>query len=262
MRILRLAPRPLMVMSLGVLLALLVSGCGLLSDSKGDSSGNASGVTIVQALLGTGLNDQQQLTGLVARAFPPDTDHIYAVMILQGVDVGAEVTGRWYQLSTQDAPPEGSFVSEAGVTLTEDNISQDGAARVALDLASNSGALPLGDWVLRVYVDGAFVRTMGFVITSQLGAGAGQQVQPSPTAVPQEQPTQAPQEQPTVAPTTAPQTYTVQSGDTLTTIAERFKPSGESTDSYVTRIVAQNKLAPGSILFVGQVLELPGPAAP
>ena len=69
-------------------------------------------------------------------------------------------------------PAEGSLVSDAGIKLTKDNVTPDGAARVALDLKSNSGSLPEGDWVLRVYADGKFIRTMGFVITSALGGAA------------------------------------------------------------------------------------------
>jgi hypothetical protein len=133
------------------------------------TAGFNANVTVVQALLGTGVNEQQQLTGLVARAFPAVTNHIYAVLVLRGVHVGQDVVGRWYQLSVADAPPEGALVSEAGVTLVNDYINADGLARVALDLGSNSGPLPPGDWLVRVYVDGDFVRTLGFVITSQLG---------------------------------------------------------------------------------------------
>ena len=248
--------RPLAFVALAALLAFFASGCGLLSDSNDDGGGGNSGVTVIQAALGNAINEEQQLTGLVARAFPAETNHIYAVVLLQGVGVGAEVTGRWYQLSVQDAPPEGAFVSEAGVTLVEDNISE-GVARVALDLGANAGVLPAGDWVLRVSVDGEFIRTMGFVITPQIAIGqapSGQQ--PSPTA--EAQPTVAPQPaEPTPVP--EPQTYTIQPGDTLTIIAEQFRTPEEPVDAYIARLTEANGLAPGAIIAVGQVLQLPGP---
>ncbi len=179
--------------------------------------------------------------------------------------IGNQVTGRWFQLSTQDVPPAGAFVSEAGVTLSQDNLTQEGMARVSLDLFSNADALPLGDWVVRIYVNGEFVRTMAFVIIpteQQSGAGGGQPTpqasatqaaQPEPTQPPGEQPTQPPGEQPTPQ----PETYTVQSGDTLTIIAEQFKSPDETTEDFVARLAELNNLAPGSILFVGQVLKIP-----
>ena len=223
------------------------------------------------------VNDQFQATGVVSRVFPLDTQHVYAILVLQGAKVGDVVNGRWYQLSVDNAPPDGSFVTEAKVTLSQDNLTSDNLARVALDLGTNNGdPLPPGDWLVRVDVNDKFVRSMGFVISQfAVYPDAGAQTQPTqpagqPTTAPGAQPTTAPGAQPTTAqgqpaptateaPTTQPQTYTVVSGDTLTIIADKFKSSDETTEQYIARLVQANNMEPGAILFVGQVLTLPGP---
>ena len=80
----------------------------------------------------------------------------------------------------------------------------------------------------------------------------------APTAAPE--PTEAPTAAPTVAPTAAPpppsepRKYTVQAGDTLRAIAEKFNVS-------VTALVEANKLTPeeADSLRVGQELVIPAP---
>jgi hypothetical protein len=262
--------------AIAIAVAFLGSACGLLGDDDDNGSGGSTSsgkYTVLQAAIGTEINDQQQLTSQPARAFPENTSQVYAVIVLQGLEVGDEVTGRWYQLSTQDAPPEGSFVSEAGVTMTQENVTADGAGRVALNLGSDTGALPAGDWVVRVYVNGEFVRTMGFVITPLLNAtGQQQPQQPQQPNTPPEQPgptgSTPPEGQPTPEgePTQPadegseiPETYEVQPGDTLTIIAEQFRPQDEPVESYAQRIRELNNLDAGTILFVGQVLQMPQP---
>jgi LysM repeat protein len=83
---------------------------------------------------------------------------------------------------------------------------------------------------------------------------------PTPAATAAPEPTEAPTAAPTVAPTAAPpppsepRKYTVQSGDTLRAIAEKFNVS-------VTAIVDANKLTPqeADSLRVGQELVIPTP---
>ncbi len=64
-----------------------------------------------------------------------------------------------------------------------------------------------------------------------------------------------PQPQPTAAPPTTPQTYTVVAGDTLTSIALRFGTT-------VSAIVQANGIVNPNLIFVGQVLNIPGGTAP
>ena len=227
--------------------------------------------------MGRAIDAEQHISDSPARAFPSGTSRVYAQIVLEGVRPGDEVTGRWFQLSVRDALPDGNLVTEAGVSLTESDFSPDGLSQVTFDVGRGTSPLPDGDWVLRIYINGEFVRTMGFVITPLLADGTGQPQtaeptpaqQPEPTGTPGQSPAptattgQAPQPtatpEPTATPAAQPETYTVVGGDTLTLIAERFKPAAESTESYVARIQEANGLAPGAILFVGQVLTLPGP---
>ena len=216
------------------------------------------------------VNDQFQATGIVSRVFPLDTQRVYAILVLQGAKVGDVVNGRWYQLSVQNAPPDGSFVTEASVTLTDQNLTNDGLARVALDLGMNNGdSLPPGDWLVRIDVNDKFIHSMGFVVSQfAVYPDAGAQAQPTPaagqpTTTPDAQPTTTtpgqPEPTPTEVATAQPETYTVVSGDTLTIIANKFKSPNETTDQYIARIAQANNMEPGAILFVGQVLTLPGP---
>ena len=268
---------------------LLVAGCGVFGGGSKSSS-----VKVVDAVMATGVNDKQQATGIVSSAFPASVENLYAVLVLQGIGVGSTVDGKWYQLNPRDAngqliaqgvTPDGYLVTEAAIKLTKDNVTPDGASRVALSFASNAGALPQGDYVLRVYADGKFIRTIGFVITSALGAvptgptGATGSTGPTgptgvtgatgatgPTGVTGPSgatgatgPTGPTPPPPTATTTQAPQTYTVAPGDSLTIIANKFKSANESTESYINRIVALNNLQAGSFLSVGQVLKLPPP---
>lgn len=77
--------------------------------------------------------------------------------------------------------------------------------------------------------------------------------QPPPTAVPAQptQPTQPAQPAPTQQPSANPATYTVQPGDSLTAVAARFGVTREA-------LAAANGISPSSLLYIGQVLKLPG----
>ena len=243
------------LLPLSLLLATIVvlsTGCGLLSDDDpGDQF--TTDVRVVDAVMGTEISPEQQIVGQVTRAFPVDTSSLYAILVLQNVEIGDEVTGRWYQLSVQDAPPDGAFVTEARIALGDEHLSAERAARVSLNLASDQGPLPPGDWVVRIHVNGVFVRTLGLVITDQVGA-----TQPPPgpdtTATPEANPGA---EEATPTPE-APETYTVQSGDTLIGIAEQFKPADETTDEYIARLLELNDLPADAIIFPDQELLLPG----
>jgi LysM repeat protein len=275
-----------------IALSLAGSACGFLGDDEdapdasgvtgasAGTSGTADGVSattsyrVVQARMGREVDVEKRISDTPARAFPAGTTRVYAEIVLEGVRPGDEVVGRWFQLSVRDVSPAGNLVTEAGVTLAETDFSPDGLSQVTLDLGTGTGMLPEGDWVVRIYVNGEFVRTMGFVITPLLTEGAAQQP-PQASARPQQPPAPTPGQQapaptatqtsappaPTATPTQqgTPETYTVVAGDTLTIIAERFKPATESTESYVARLQEVNNLAPGAILTVGQVLTLPAP---
>ena len=75
---------------------------------------------------------------------------------------------------------------------------------------------------------------------------------PGATAPSLPSPTPTPTRVPTPTPTPLPQTYTVQSGDTLALIAERFNVTIED-------LAAKNGILDPNNIFAGQKLELPQP---
>ena len=77
-------------------------------------------------------------------------------------------------------------------------------------------------------------------------ASPGASVPPLPS------PTPTPSPAPTPTPTPLPQTYTVQSGDTLQLIAERFSVT-------IDDLAAKNGILDPNNIFAGQKLELPQP---
>jgi hypothetical protein len=95
----------------------------------------------------------------------------------------------------------------------------------------------------------------GAVTTPEPGGGTptpAPEASPPPTGTP---PT------PTPSPTGTPRptSYSIQSGDTLFVVAERFAPPGETPQQYVQRLYTANGLGPNSILFIGQTIQLPPP---
>jgi hypothetical protein len=285
-RLFKLPTRRALFVFTGLIAALLLSGCGLVGDDEDDPAQDGTGgegiadILVIDSAMSTQIDENKQASGVVGNAFPPDTQQIYIVLVLDGVDVGTVITGRWFQL-VDAGPPGGTEISRADVTLTQDNVIE-GAARVELNLSAGASGFPPDDYVVRVYAGDTFIKTSAFVIselvTHPTPTGAPPSAAapdptatpgtaaPQPTATPGQQAaataTQAPA-QPTATPTQeqqgTPENYTVVSGDTLTIIAERFKSDTESTESYIVRLQQENDLQPGSILFVGQVLELPGP---
>lgn len=238
-------------------LAPLATGCGLLGDDSED--GAASSVFVEQVTMSTEITEEAQATGFVTRAFPTDTRQVYAALVLSGVQSGQQVMGRWFQLSVEGAGPEGHLVSEAGVMLTDDQVDDSGRAQIFLTLASDAEELPAGDWVVRVYIDEEFVRTLGFVVSEHVAYDPGVSGRPSnvpPGVNTQSDVTPTPEPTATEAPP-EPQVYTVESGDTLTVIAEQFKPPEESVDAYISRILELNGLEPDAIIIAGQELLLP-----
>lgn len=88
-------------------------------------------------------------------------------------------------------------------------------------------------------------------------------VAPTTTATPAPAATQAPPPAatptpPPPAPTQAPpRTYQVVAGDTLSIIANRFRPSDVDVNTYLQRIYQANNLGANSVIAVGQTITLP-----
>jgi hypothetical protein len=176
--------------------------CGL-TGGDGDSDGK-SPVTVISAAMGTEVNERFQVLR-AQNVFPKSTQRIYASIVFRDAKPGMNVLGRWYQLSVMDAPPNGKEVTSGGLTLEDVNIVQ-GTARVALSQTTTDG-FPLGDWLVRVYVNGTLVRTMGFVVLPDAGISP-EPPPPAPPppapATPGPSPTSPPAPSATPAPTGSP----------------------------------------------------------
>lgn len=229
-------------LKLGVVVVVmaLLSACSLVSDGGSD----ASGVRVTQAVMTSAINDQGQATA-PARVFPTTAQRIFAVINLEGVKPGVEIVGKWYQTSVENVPAEGSEVHSSTIKLDDSTASPEGRSRVALFLPATTQGIPEDSWVLRIYAGNTLLRTMAFVVAAPAG-----------TTAPAAQPTQpsAPPAQPTATPTA--RTYTVVAGDTLQSIALRFKPAAEDTVAYTNRLRQLNNLTTDN-LSVGQVLRIP-----
>lgn len=78
----------------------------------------------------------------------------------------------------------------------------------------------------------------------------------APGTPPPSTPTPAPPP-PTPTATPAQQTHTVASGDTLTSIAERYKPANVGIGDYLQRIYQLNNMTEFSTLSIGQTIRIP-----
>ncbi len=106
----------------------------------------------------------------------------------------------------------------------------------------------------------AILGVVGYVLVSQtwqdgrpFGAAEGEEASPTAgavTATPTVAPTRTPEATPTATPN--PQTYTVQAGDTLLSIATRFGIEAQD-------LATKNELLDPNTIFVGQKLVLPQP---
>jgi LysM repeat protein len=220
---------------LGIALLLCAALLGAACTDKEDGGGGGTSKITVQDFAFSSQLDQSGQPTNAALAFPAGTRQVNAVIILNGVKAGDKITARWYQLRVANAGAQGAEVNSSVSTIGE-NV-QDGKARIALSQSAPNG-LPVDTWLLRLFDDkGGLIRTLGFVVGGTAASAAAPA--PSPAA-------------PTV------ENYTVAQGDTLNSIALKFKPANEDVNAYIARIVALNSnLTPTSTLTPGQVLRVP-----
>lgn len=222
------------LLAIGTLVVAFAAACSLIDDDDEPGSGNAGGARA------TGVVFRTDLGTLATRNLVPSTAREITVEIrLEGVSAGQRVTARWYQLGVADAGSEGKEISSRDVTLQAGDINE---GMTFANFSISSQRFPEDAWLVRFYVNNALVRTSAFVITSAAGAiGA-----PANNA------------QPNAAAT--PTSYTIQANDTLTTIAQRFLPPGESLANFIGRIQTLNNLQnvqPTVPLAAGQTLRIP-----
>ena len=238
------------LLALGVIAAFFATACSLTGGNDEDTSGegDASSVRVRRVILETDLGP------LAVRNIVPTSSRLINPRVeLEGVEPGMIVLVRWYQLGVRDVGPEGTEieVGASEVMLTADKINVDvenpqGETFITFtSLTSGPSGFPEDAWLLRIFVNGELVRTVGFVVTSALDAAVSPPTQP--TAVP---PVEA-------VPT--PINYTVVAGDTLQLVAQRFLPEGETLPDFLVRIGELNDISVSAILQTGQVLLIPGP---
>jgi LysM repeat protein len=210
-------------------LAMLVSACGLIGKDKG----NADGASVRGVVFSAGTNAQGQ--AVTSSYFAPNTPQITATVVMENAKPGMKVKAAWYQLGVANAGPDGAKINESEVTLTSDVI-QDGRATPSFIQRQGGSGFPEDTWLLRVYVNDELVRTSGFIITRAAQVAASPQ---APAAPP------------------APQTYTVVSGDTLQSVAQKFLPPGGNLQTYLAQLASANNISTTATLTAGQVLKLP-----
>lgn len=161
-------------------LTLGLTACSLV-ESDGNS-GDAGDAKVAGLALSTQVNAEGQPVN--ARNFfaPTDTE-IRATVVMDGVEAGQNVEGRWYQLGTADAGADGQEISKSDFDLDAGSI-QNGQTVVTFFLRSSQG-FPEDSWLLRVFVDGEQIRTSGFIITRAAQApSAPPASNPSPSSSP------------------------------------------------------------------------------
>ncbi len=233
-----------------VLASMLASACSVIGkDKKSDDSGGSSSVKVTQGVFAATL-DPNGAPINPTYAFPAGTKQINAVLLLEGVSADTKITARWYQLNVKDAPPAGAEVNSAVSTIKKEDI-QDGKAVVRFSQASNNG-LPVDSWQLRVYAGSKLIRTMGFVIVNTTQGAA----QPPPAGSPPAAVT-TPGSPPPAGATPTFTNYTVVAGDTVSSLATKFKPPAEDIAAFTTRFVQANNISATATLTPGQVLRVP-----
>jgi LysM repeat protein len=215
-------------------LALLASACSLFEgDEEGDAgSARVRGIALTSDLDANGNPINPRIV------FAPTVREIRATVAMQGVAPGMRIRGTWFQLGPASAGSEGAEVDSGEVLLTDESVQDDGQSQITFILASGSAGFPEDAWLLRIYTNGELVRTAGFVVARTAGATGG-------TTTP--------------APSPTPVAYTVVSGDTLQSIAQRFLPQNESIAAFTTRLAQLNNLAVTAALTPGQTIRIPPP---
>jgi LysM repeat protein len=179
--------------------------------------------------------------------FPANVREITATVLLEGVEPGMAVEGVWYQLGTANAGREGQEIRRGSPVILDEATAANGRAAITLTLSSGSG-VPEDTWLLRIFVDDSLVKTAGFVVNR----GASAVAAPSPTSASAPPPASS---SPAAGPT--PVTYTVVSGDSMTSIAQRYLPPGENIASFTARLAQFNNLSANGTLSPGQILRIP-----
>ena len=232
MRLIRLALISGFALGLGV----LVMSCGALGGDDNETSASSVKVLSVQMSNLVGADGELINPG---NTFAPGTRQIRASVRLEGVSSGQRIVGKWYQLGVANAPSEGAEASSSETVLAADTISPEGRTRVSFSLTvGGQGFSQESVWLLRVFVNDQLASTNGFAITNLA-------LPPAPPV------TQGPPPAPT------PRTYVVVTGDTLTTVAQRFLPPNGNIQALVTQIAQLNNIPPTAPLTPGQSLRIP-----
>jgi LysM repeat protein len=169
--------------------------------------------------------------------FAPNSREIRAFVVVEGAAVGNKLRGAWYQLGTPDAGAVGQEINSSDITLDE---VQDGRSLITFTLSPGQGTFPEDSWLLRVYSGDKLLRTSAFIVTRFAQVNASPPAGGSPAA------------------TATPTSYTVTSGDTLNSIATRFKPANEDQTAFLNRMAQLNNIPANSTLQPGQVIRVPG----
>jgi hypothetical protein len=176
-----------LILALGLVVAVALTGCGVFDDDGAGASNATFGGQVT-----VGLTDNVPASGtyVLQNIYNPNVREILAIVQIENVKEGTEVIGRWYQMGViqQRAPnitAEGALISEAGFEVSKDSINTENRGGGRLSLRPNA-PLPEDSYMLKVYVDGKLAKTQPFVISRLVPgpAGTGTQQTPAATSTP------------------------------------------------------------------------------
>lgn len=116
---------------------------------------------IVQAVTASKV-DEAGKPELIADTFTPDVDTIYCAIQLAHTNINSNVKGEWYIVKSDEAELTNTIIAEGKV--------EAGATDVVLAFSRSEKLLPRGDYVIKLYYDEQYIRSVPFKIVGEVAS--------------------------------------------------------------------------------------------